>query len=400
MNEQLVAILHKCINGVSLTDVEQKQLNDWISQSHHNRQLYDEINSETFRRDVKKILGYDGKAIWKKFSEGINSQQPKRNLITLFHNTILRYVAAAVLLVLISTTAYMLFVKPTTHQQKAVSDTPPPATLDVSPGAEKATLTLDNGTNLVLDNASSGKIAEQGNTIVVKEEGLLSYNSYNNGSSNNIFYNTLTTARGSYYSSLVLADGSKVWLNAQSSIRFPTAFPGKDRVVEVTGEVYFEVAKNASKPFKVNVRDKGMVVEVLGTHFNINAYVDEAEVKTTLLEGAVKIVSGSRVNFLKPGQQAINSNGETRVVNDADVDEAIAWKNGMFQFQNADIRSIMRQVEKWYDAEVVYDGNVDRKFFAEIPRTVEVSRLLTILKKTGWVDFKIEGKKIIVIAVK
>ncbi len=410
MNEQIIAILHKSINGEALTEDEKKLLDEWIGQSEHNRGRYQEIMSaDNLKQDIEKMLGQDSHVIWTKINQQLYPFKHKSGLLSIFRRGAFWYAAAALFLIFAFTTAYILFVKPSTNSSKDLPVNKSAAIAEVVPGSEKAVLVLDNGTSLALDKTSNGKIAEQGNTIIVKEDGLLSYNTHGQEPSSAVFYNTLTTPRGAYYSSLVLADGSKVWLNAESSIRFPTAFTGKDRVVDVSGEVYFEVAKNAAKPFKVNVNEKDMSVEVLGTHFNVNAYNDEADIKTTLLEGAVKITADGKSGFLKPGQQARvaslkgTNGGEVRsirVVNDADPDEVVAWKNGMFQFQNADIRTIMRQVEKWYDADVVYDGNTDRKFFAEIPRSVDVSKLLTILEKTGWIQFKVEGKKITVIPVK
>jgi ferric-dicitrate binding protein FerR (iron transport regulator) len=170
--------------------------------------------------------------------------------------------------------------------------------------------------------------------------------------------------------------------------------------VEVTGEVYFEVAKQPGKKFFVNVKGKGVGVEVLGTHFNINAYDDETAIKTTLLEGAVKVVANGKLGFLKPGQQAkVGSKGELDVEDKVDTEEVMAWKNGSFLFQNADIETIMRQVQRWYDVEIVYEGTINRKFYADLPRSVSSARLFTILENTGWVRFKAEGRKIMVIPV-
>ncbi len=263
--------------------------------------------------------------------------------------------------------------------------------VDIAPGVEMATLTLDDGENIVLNQVSNGKIAEQGNAIIVKENGRLAYNSSGNSAPKEVLFNTLTIPKAGYYSSLVLADGSRVWLNSESSIRFPIAFPGKERVVDVTGEVYFEVAKNATKPFKVNVKDKGMMIEVLGTHFNINAYNDEAAIQTTLLEGAVKIVAEGKIGFLKPGQQAIwNANKELNIVSDADVADVIAWKNGLFSFKKAELETIMRQVARWYGVDVVFEDKIAGHFVATVPRDVPVSKLLKIFEATGGVRFEID----------
>ena len=195
---------------------------------------------------------------------------------------------------------------------------------------------------------------------------------------------------------MVLADGSKVWLNAASSLRFPAAFTGKERKVELMGEGYFEVAKNASMPFKVEVN--GMEVEVLGTHFNINSYNDEPAIRTTLLEGSVKINKNNTTSLLKPGQQAeVNSAGEVRIINDAGIDEAVAWKNGKFQFDRADIYAVMRQIARWYDVDIEYKGAAIRSHFGgTISRNVNLSQVLNMLHLTGEVKCEVNGKKIMV----
>jgi len=196
---------------------------------------------------------------------------------------------------------------------------------------------------------------------------------------------------------LTLSDGSKVWLNAASSLRYPASFVGNERKVELTGEGYFEVAKNASMPFKVNVAGKGEV-EVLGTYFNINSYADEATINTTLLEGKVKVSALNNQQTLSPGQQAqIAGDGQINLNKNVNVEAVMAWKNGKFIFENADIKSVMRQVEKWYDVEIVFNGNITtEEFVGIISRNVNVSQILKMLEKTGTVKFEIEGKRIIV----
>jgi transmembrane sensor len=268
----------------------------------------------------------------------------------------------------------------------------------VAPGTEKAVLILADGSRIVLDSAANGQIAKQGNTTVIKEDGLLAYNPDNNTPPGKTDYNIIQTIKGQQYSSLVLSDGTKIWLNASSSIRFPVTFTGKLREVEITGEVFFEVAKNPAMPFIVAA--KGTKIEVLGTHFNINAYDDEAAIKTTLLEGAVKVTSNGKSSFLKPGQQSqVAANGEIKVSNDADIERVVAWKNGIFKFQDADMGTIMRQVARWYDVEVSYKDQITETYvITYLPRNVPVSKLLKMLEEAGGVHFEIDeaNKKIIV----
>jgi transmembrane sensor len=409
MHDQIVAILHKCINGIALTEIEKKQLEDWKNKSSHNLSLYNEImNSDDFGREVKEMLSYDSKNLWSKINRELHPKQSSNKIIFLFRHPAFRYAAAVILLILISTAIYM-FTNPAHDKQQQVASNKLPVH-DVAPGMQQAVLTLADGKTLVLDNASNGTIATQGNTTVLKEDGLLAYNSDNDKPQTEVLYNTITTPRAGYYSSLVLADGSKVWLNALSSIRFPTTFTGKDRVVEITGEAYFEVAKNPSRPFKVIVNRSSEnagkeIVEVLGTHFNINSYSDEASIKTTLFEGAIKISAAGKTSFLKPGQQGVlrvaqnDNQNELKVIDDADMDEAIAWKNQAFIFKKQDIATIMRQVARWYDVQVVFEDKITEPFVVtNLSRNVPVSKLLKILEMAGGVHFEIDdaNKKIIV----
>jgi ferric-dicitrate binding protein FerR (iron transport regulator) len=222
----------------------------------------------------------------------------------------------------------------------------------------------------------------------------LAYNAAN-GNSKEIVYNTLSTPRGGQYQ-LILQDGTKVWLNSSSSIHFPTTFRGRERKVAITGEAYFEVAKNSAMPFKITVKD--VEVRVLGTHFNIMAYDDENSINTTLLEGSVKISKGSSNKMLAPGEESIvNKNGDINVIV-ADIEEVMAWKNGWFQFNAADIQKVMRQISRWYDVEIVYEGKIPISHFSGmISRGNNISQVLAILK-AGGVQLKIEGRKIIVLS--
>jgi ferric-dicitrate binding protein FerR (iron transport regulator) len=236
-------------------------------------------------------------------------------------------------------------------------------------------------------------LAAQGNTKVLKLNGRLTYQPSDSGAKTGL-YNTIATPRGGQYQ-VVLADGSSVWLNAASSLRFPTNFVGKERRVEVKGEAYFEVAKNKAMPFVVVAN--GAEVQVLGTHFNVKAYDDEAVLRTTLLEGSVKFVSGSNTVTLKPGQQSrLKENGGVDVVNEIDVDKVVAWKNGYFDFDGESLETITKQLARWYDVEVVGTARIADQFYAEIPRSTKLSDVLHALELTGKVHFQIDGKKVTV----
>jgi len=281
---------------------------------------------------------------------------------------------------------------------------------DIAPGGNKAVLTLGDGMRVELDTARNGTVMAQGNMKIMKlEDGQLAYGVAGAGSGANvtggnaggenieggkIVYNTLTTSRGGQYK-ITLSDGTQVWLNAASSLRYPSAFAGKERRVEVTGEAYFEVSPSEYKPFMV--RANGTEVQVLGTQFDVMAYENEAEQHITLASGAVRISKENSSRVLKPGQQARLSSSEgIRVVEDADVDEALAWKNNLFSFNDASIETVMRQLARWYDVDVKYVGIVSQHFNGNIPRSVSLSRVFVMLELTGKVHFRIEGRQIIV----
>ena len=304
-----------------------------------------------------------------------------------------RWVAAAAI-ILFTSAAYFLFSIKNREAGNVHLSTRQLFKNDVAPGKSSAVLTLANGTKISLDSAANGTIGVQGNAAILNNNGQISYNSLNE-KPKNVLFNTLTTQRGNQYQ-LVLPDGSHVWLNAASSITYPTAFRGVDRSITMTGEAYFEVAKNAKLPFIVQKGD--MRIRVLGTHFNVKAYDNDDAMKATLLEGKVLISRGRDKGLLSPGQQAImaKEEGRFRIVNNSNIEEVMAWKNGMFKFSDADIETVMRQMERWYAVDVVYETKVSQHFVAEIPRNEPLSETLKLLELTGQVHFEIKGKKIIV----
>lgn len=323
------------------------------------------------------------------------------------------WVAAATLLLLTSMIA-LLTLRPKRQQDITGKGRQPSPVYDAAPGKNGAVLTLADGSTIVLDSAAIGTLAQQGNTKLIKtDSGKLTYFPSTGAGQREAAFNTITTLRGRQFQ-LVLPDGSKVWLNAASSLTYPTAFTDNERKVTLTGEAYFEVASQPGKtgkkmPFLVDMctTPGGKVngtIEVLGTHFNINAYPDEASIRTTLLEGSVKLVNASKQSaILQPGQQAIITSLSQRsiqspqiMVQTADVEAVIAWKNGVFNFHKVDLPAVMRQLSRWYDVEVVYQGPVPGRLFGgEIERNLHLSQVLKILSKMG-VQCTIEGKKLIV----
>lgn len=270
----------------------------------------------------------------------------------------------------------------------------------IKPGGDKAVLTLSDGSKIILEDAKKGLLANQAGVSIQKTaDGELLYSFAKNVSSvsevlpQEVIYNKIETPFGGKYQ-INLPDGSKVWLNSASTLRFPALFSGNTREVELNGEAYFDVAKNPNKPFKVITKDQ--IVEVLGTQFNINSYSDEETFKTTLIEGSVKIIYKDRVVLLSPGQQFQPSMKSSKVI-EADTEEVTAWKNGYFLFKDEDIQSIMRKVSRWYNVDVNYSGNIpDVGFGGNISRSKDINEVLNVLQLTNAVHFKVEGRRITV----
>ena len=269
---------------------------------------------------------------------------------------------------------------------------------DRAPGGNVAKLTLSDGSTITLDSAQNGILTQQGNANITKlNDGRLVYKTLDEKPVAAVL-NTLSTPRGGQYR-LVLPDGSEVWLNASSSITYPTAFTGGERKVSISGEAYFEIRSNASMPFRVFVHAPTgeQMTEVLGTHFDIKAYNDETSVTTTLLEGSVRLTSNGAATLLQPGQQGqLRTDGLIHLEPHADTEAAIAWKNGLFHFEQTDIRDVMRQIARWYDVEIVFEGKVpEERFDGEILRSSNLTEVFKILQLSN-VHFKVEDRKVTV----
>lgn len=311
-----------------------------------------------------------------------------------------KYVAAASIIIAFGAGLYFALFNENKSGSSEIIKTEIAANDVKAPQTNRAMIILADGRQVYLDSISSGEIAQEGNINLVKlPNGQLVYETANGKVVKEMQYNTVHNPAGSKVIDMQLSEGSHIWLNAGSSVTYPVAFIGNERKIEITGEAYFEVAKDASKPFKVNIAGKG-AVEVLGTHFNINSYSNEASINTTLLEGSVRITSFATNNtsLIRPGEEArLNSNGKIEVNKNVDVDVVMAWKNGKFIFQNADLQSILRQLERWYDVSVSYEGKMyTDEYVGIISRNVNISQILKMLEKTGTVKFEIEGKRIIV----
>lgn len=295
-------------------------------------------------------------------------------------------VAATLLLLVIG---YRMFMNTDKDAGKLVAQKDPSSILDLPPGKDAAVLTFDDGKQIILDS-TTGTISKHDGATIINAKGLVTYSSTDK---NEIAWHTIATSRGNQYQ-LVLSDGSKVFLNSASNLRFPSSFSGSTREVELTsGEAYFDIAKDAAKPFHVKTRE--MTVEVTGTHFNINAYSDEGPVATTLIEGMVSVNRGTESVNIKPGQQAVFKNNNFLIAH-PDINKVIAWRTGFFDFDKMEISAIMRQISRWYDVDVVYEGKITtEKFGGRISKQLPLSKVLNLLEENG-VKFSLEGKRLVV----
>ncbi|WP_236974244.1 FecR family protein [Membranihabitans maritimus] len=307
---------------------------------------------------------------------------------TTFH--LRRMAVASILLMIFGSALVFYFAQPVknSNQELVIKN-------DINPGGNKAILTLDDGSTISLDDSEEGVLAVEGSASISKTgQGILSYHfdKEQPGQMHREKFNTISTPQGGQFK-VLLPDGSSVWLNALSSVRFPVDFNGASRNVEITGEVYFEVVHDQSRPFFVKTGNQ--VVKVLGTQFNINAYENESGIATTLTEGSVEISNGGQSVIISPGQQAVNTPEAEIEVSEVDIDPVIAWKDGVFQFWSTDIKDIMRQLSRWYQVEVEYLNDFgDEVFTGFISRDVNISRVLEMLEEAGDVKFGIEGNTV------
>lgn len=367
-----------------LSERELLKLELWLNESELNRQLYARINDTAIReQDISMMNTFDTvaarKEAWAKL--GLSKIKPKSYLLYR-----IMAVAATVAAIVFGVWFYTgSLIK--NDNSEILSKT------DIAPGSNKAILTLANGKRIALSNAKTG---------IVINLGSLKYNDGSLVEKTSVEGTELLTAstpRGGTYK-VTLADGTRVWLNADSKISFPAVFTGDQRKISLSGEAYFEVFKDKKHPFVVE--SKGQKVEVLGTHFNVNAYDEETMIKTTLLEGSVRVTNldvnrKSDMVILQPNQQSVLADNNSIVVKQINVDEAVAWKNGYFRFRDENIAVIMRQLARWYDVAVVYEGEVPKALLnGKITSNRNISQVLKMLEKTKEVQFKIEGRRVVV----
>jgi ferric-dicitrate binding protein FerR (iron transport regulator) len=385
---QVDDIIAKALIEEDLTPEEIVQLNDWLK-DEKNKELFDEL------KDKENLIGE--LALHHQFDIATGRQivEQKKERHRVIKLSWYRYTAAAsIVLVLLS--AVVWFHKTNDKKLAKAEEKAVPVVHDAAPGKYNAKLILADGSVVVLDTANNKPLGHQGGTSIVNENGKLVYKGKPN--TGKVLYNTLITGKGEMYP-LVLADGSRLWLNSESSVRYPVSVPQNQEIdVTVTGEVFFEIVHNPKRKFTITVN--GMNITDIGTRFNINAYPDEDNIKVTLVEGAVSVKKGDKIVLLKRGQQAVaqkmQNDNSIKVIDDADTEKAIAWKNGQFEFNKDDLKTVMRQLARWYDLDVVYEGNVPKgQFIGTVPRNLNLSQVLEILASSD-VHFKIAGKKLIV----
>ncbi|RZS74614.1 FecR family protein [Pseudobacter ginsenosidimutans] len=397
MQQRAAYLLERYITG-SINDAEMAELQELtessapevqqgIQQWLEGREADPAYNPQQWQHVLGHIISAD------------RQEEKNRKTVPMYKRSWFRYAAAAAVVIV----AGLGFWRSNEKIEKETISPQPIVQKEVPPGKDGAILTLADGTTLVLDSMGNGVVASQNGTQVVLKDGKLAY--YGGATDIAVAYNTMTTPRGRQFN-VTLPDGTRVWLNAASSLRYPTVFNGTERKVQITGEAYFEVAQNKNQPFKVET-GKGIEVEVLGTHFNVNSYDDEPTINTTLLEGSVKVVAknspqenGNSV-VLRPGQQAQNSNtedGKGLRIRQVDLDEVVAWKDGAFSFNDADLKAVMRQLSRWYDVEVEYAGEISeqQRFTGKLGRSIPLADLLAEMKDYD-VKFRIEGGNKIVV---
>jgi ferric-dicitrate binding protein FerR (iron transport regulator) len=370
----------------TLTEEESNELDDWITESNENLELFEKLTDEdNMEAAIAQYSAIDkGKgAAYQKLKKQIRTGGRRQVPIWFF-------LAAACVLVIAAISWLLLFHNETLNE-KPFSHVQGQGELPAA--SERAVLTLSDGQTIILDSNKKGVLTNDGSIAIYQNAGgQLQYT----GTETAMRYNTVNTPRGGQYQ-VVLGDGTRVWLNADSYLKFPAGFNGKQRKVELRGEAYFEVAKDGEHPFVVTIVSEvgdGATVEVLGTHFNINAYGDEGFVKTTLVEGIVRVSIDGSSQIIHPGEQAAINSSIT--VAKTDTAEAVAWKKGKFLFRNATVHTIGEQLRRWYDVDVAYEGNIGQHFNTEADRGLSLQQLIKALEGTNEVQFDLQGRKLVI----
>jgi transmembrane sensor len=395
MQEERISYLIGCVLDGSANTDQRRELSEWaasisdgpgdarpLEQAWLSFEALDRLNDEKAATILSAILNT------------AKEQPGRRVFMPALRRLFVRTAAAAAILLLLGTGVWLALRK--TPAPLAVNGNAASRPDAAAPQTTRAILTLSDGARIALDSARNDTLTTQGGSSVVKlSDGQLAYRPGNTAAGEQI-YNTISLPRGSRPLHLTLADGSMVWLNTASSIRYPVAFTGKDRKVTITGEAWFDIAKDPSRPFTVSRQGDPAEVQVLGTAFNINAYEDEGPPTITLVDGSVRLVRDHHTLILKPGQQARATGQGFTLVANPDLEQALAWKNGRFIFNHAGLASILRQLGRWYDLEPEFKDQITDNYTVSVSRDVPVSRLFQFIELSGGVHFNIEGKKIMV----
>ena len=396
MNNQYYNELFERLLEGKLSPDETSQLLEWLNRDENAGEAATIISSRLNREVAEEEITPEVMtALQARLPLILNAPQREKRGVVRLLKPWFKYAAAAVLIITISFFIRSILQKPVpvnTSTEKPIA-----ATTDIAPGSQGAVLTLADGRKVVLDSLGNGTISLQTGAEVRLKDGQLVYEPVA-ATEEQMVYNSISTPKGRQFQ-LILPDGTKVWLNAASSLKYPTHFSGNERKVEIKGEAYFEVAKNAQKPFIVTL-PQGAEVRVLGTHFNINAYDNEPAIKTTLLEGAVKVSSmvNGQSSMLKPGEQAVlKENSPLTIHHSPDLEKVMAWKNGVFNFEDATLQEVMHQLERWYDIEVVYETGIPKlEFVGKMGRDLSLNNVLRGLE-INKVHCRLEGRKLIVL---
>lgn len=383
--QEIALLLYRFCAGEVLSQKEQIRLDEWLDAAPENRETLDTLQRDSWLQP--SLLQYarmeeEKETDWEIFARKI---EPATTVhVRRINRTWMKYAAAFLLLLAVGS---WLWLRQSNNNRKQKNTTI--AATAIKPGQEGAVLTLADGSRINLDSLGNGWQTQQSGTTLKLENGKLAYNSRAGATES---YNTIATPNGRQFH-VQLPDGSHVWLNAASSLTYPTVFSGNRRQVSVTGEVYFEVKSDAKQPFLVQTDDQS-TVEVLGTGFNLNAYANESVTKTTLVEGSILVKTGTEQALLKPGQQAVyNTATHNNIhIRDADTEQELAWKNGFFNFNNEDIPAFLRQLERWYDIDVIIDGAIpSMKFKGGLDRSNSLQEILKVLSKLN-IPYKLEGR--------
>lgn len=378
--EEVQDLAYKWKNN-TITPEEKKKLDEWYQQYPSKKLIWTKDSDEEAlkKRLLQNILSKKG---------GYAGQFRKKPASI----AVYKYAAAA--LVVVAFGIWFLIGNQDVDNQNTVVAH---SVIDIEPGRQTATLVLGNGEEMQLDTISNGVISTHDKVAITKTGAAIDYHEkqFGEDKKEQICYNTIYTNRGNQFQ-IILADGTKVWLNSESSIRYPTQFNGNTREVELTGEAYFEVVKNKQQPFYVNV--KGIEVEVLGTHFNVNAYADEPFIKTTLVEGSVKVNREDYSVLISPGEQAMAANSETGIkVLKVDVQQVLAWQQGFFEFTNISLPEITRQIGRWYNVDIkLEDGKYNERFGGRISKNLNLEKVLELLRTSG-IEFEMKEDRVLVV---